>query len=132
VPGTSITTITSTSSTARELLIYLYDLSPLDADIFFRLLKDKRPMKLEELTRKIDRDKTNIFRSLQRLVNLGLCTKEIRTLQNGGYYHIYSAINIHTSKTKAEKRMKELQTSLYRILRKFENDIEKIIAEIPQ
>jgi predicted transcriptional regulator len=132
MPGLSTNTITNTSSTVRELLIYLYDLSPLDVDVFFILMKSNKPMKLEDLIKKIQRDKTNIFRSLQRLVSLGLCIKEVRTLQNGGYYHIYTTIDVKACKAEAQKRVNELQASLFRILRKFENEIEKIMESMPQ
>jgi predicted transcriptional regulator len=131
MPGLSTTMITSTSSTVRDLLIYLYNLSPLDAEVFFILMKSNKPMKLEDLTKKIERDKTNIFRSLQRLVSFGLCIKEIRTLQNGGYYHVYTVIDVKTCKAEVEKKVNEVQTGLFKILKKFENDIEKIMEAMP-
>jgi predicted transcriptional regulator len=128
MPGSPISTITRLNSTAKDLFIYLYDLSPLDADLFFMLMKNKKPMILEELAKKTNRDKSNVFRSVQKLVNSGICIKETRTLKDGGYYHVYSAVDTKTFKMETEKRVKELQASFDRILRKFEHDIESMVA----
>jgi predicted transcriptional regulator len=128
MPGSPISTITRLNSTAKDLFIYLYDLSPLDADLFFTLMKNKKPMILEELAKKIKRDKSNVFRSVQKLVNSGICIKETRTLKDGGYYHVYSAVDTKTFKMETENRVKELQASFDRILRKFEHDIENMVA----
>jgi predicted transcriptional regulator len=128
MPAASIATITSASATVKDLLLYLYDLSPLDMEVFFLLLKSKVPMKLEELASKIDRDRTNIFRSLQKLVNLGLCIKDVKTLQNGGYYHIYSSIDIKTLKAELKERIEEIHAGLCRLLLNMTEDgIQKVI-----
>ena len=128
MPGSPISTITRLNSTAKDLFIYLYDLSPLDADLFFILMKSKKPVILEDLAKKINRDKSNVFRSAQKLVSSGICIKESRTIKGGGYYHVYSAVDTKTFKMETEKRVKELQTSFDRILRKFEEDIENMIS----
>ena len=128
MPGSPISTITRLNSTAKDLFIYLYDLSALDADLFFMLMKGKKPLILEDLAKKTNRDKSNIFRSVQKLVNSGICIKETRTLRDGGYYHAYSAVDTKTFKMETEKRVKELKSSFDRILRKFEDDIENMVA----
>jgi predicted transcriptional regulator len=128
MPGSPISTITRLNSTAKDLFIYLYDLSPLDADLFFILMKSKKPAILEDLAKKINRDKSNVFRSVQKLVGSGICIKESRSIKGGGYYHVYSAIDTKTFKMETEKRVKELQASFDRILRKFEEDIENMVS----
>lgn len=128
MPGSPISTITRLNSTAKDLFIYLYDLSPLDADLFFILMKSKKPVILEDLGKKINRDKSNVFRSIQKLVSSGICIKESRTIKGGGYYHVYSAVDTKTFKMETEKRVKELQVSFDRILRKFEEDIENMVS----
>jgi predicted transcriptional regulator len=128
MPGSPISTITRLNSTAKDLFIYLYDLSSLDADLFFILLKSKKPVILEDLAKKINRDKSNVFRSVQKLVSSGICIKESRTIKGGGYYHMYSAVDTKTFKMETEKRVKELQASFDRILRKFEEDIENMVS----
>ena len=125
-----LSTLTRMNSTIRDLFIYLYDLSPLDLDLLFTLIKHKKPMTLEELSTKADRDKSTTFRSLQKLVGLGICIKETKTLKEGGYYHVYSAIDNKTFKMETEKKVKELEASFHRLLRKFEDNMQEVIASV--
>lgn len=88
-------------------------------------------MTLEELTQELDRDKSTVLRSLQKLVALGICIKETKTIKEGGLYHIYSAIDIDSFKLETEKRIKELEKSFHRILRKF-GDMQTMISDFYQ
>ena len=132
MPSSPISAITRMNSTVKDLFIYLYDLSPLELDLLFFLIKNKKPLTMEELARKADRDKSTIFRSLQKLVGLGICIKDTKTLKEGGYYHAYSAIDMESFRMETEKRVKELHESFDRLLRKFEEDMEKAILSFYQ
>ncbi len=127
-----IKTITRVNSTVKDLFIYLYDLSPLELDLVFILIKNKKSMTLEELAKRVDRDKSTAFRALQKLVDLGICNKETKTLKEGGYYHAYSGIDIESFKMETEKRVKELEDSFHRLLRKFEEDMGRAISSFYQ
>jgi predicted transcriptional regulator len=132
-----ITALTRINSTVRDLFIYLYNLSPLELDILLTLITNsannsKKSMTLEELTQEVDRDKSTVFRSLQKLVALGICIKETKTIKEGGLYHIYSAIDIESFRLETEKRIKELEKSFHRILRKFEDDMQTMISDFYQ
>ena len=129
MPASSIKTLTRMNSTIKDLFIYLYDLSPLDLDLLFIMIKNKEEaLTLEELSKNADRDKSTTFRALQKLVGLGICIKEARTVKEGGYYHVYRAIDIESFRAETEKRVKELEQSIHRLLRKFEEDMDKAIA----
>jgi len=132
MPASPIKTITRINSTVKDLFIYMYDLSPLELDLLFILIKNKKSMTLEELAKKVDRDKSTVFRSLQKLVDLGICNKETKTLKEGGYYHAYSGIDIESFKLETEKRVKELEDSFHRLLRKFEEDLGNAISSFYQ
>jgi len=132
MPASPIKTITRMNSTVKDLFIYMYDLSPLELDLLFILIKNKKSMTLEELAKKVDRDKSTVFRSLQKLVDLGICNKETKTLKEGGYYHAYSGIDIESFKLETEKRVKELEDSFHRLLKKFEEDLGNAISSFYQ
>ena len=127
-----LSSLTRMNSTLRDLFIYLYDLSPLELDILFLLIKKDRPLTLEELVKEVDRDKSTAFRSLQKLVGLGICVKETRTIKEGGYFHVYSAIDMKTFRMVTEQKVKELEATFHRLLRKFEDNIQDIVESIYQ
>jgi predicted transcriptional regulator len=125
-----LSSITRMNSTVKDLFIYIYDLSPLDLDLLLLLIKSKKPMSLEELAKQANRDKSTVFRSLQKLVSLGICVEETKTIKEGGYYHMYSAIDIKTFKMETEKKVKDLEASFHRLLRKFEDNMQEIISSV--
>src|SRR5919106_4173635 len=125
-----LSSLTRLNSTVKDLFLYIYDLSPLEMDLLFLLIKKKKEATLDEITNMADRDKSTVFRSLQKLVGLGIVTKETKTTKEGGYYHVYSAIDVKTFKLETEKRVKDLEDSFHRILRKFEGELREIITTV--
>jgi predicted transcriptional regulator len=127
MPSTPLSSITRMSATVKDLFTYLYDLAPLELDLLLILNRINKPLTLDEISQVTDRDRTTVFRSLQKLVNAGICNKETKTMRDGGYYHVYSPIEIETFKLETQKRVDELKIGLDRILKKFEEDMNKAI-----
>jgi predicted transcriptional regulator len=128
----SVNTLTRMNATVKDLFIQLYDLSPLDLDILFMLIskKNHEPMTLDQVSEDADRDRSTTFRSLQKLVGLGLCVKETKTIKDGGYFHVYSVVDMETFKKETERRVKDLQISLDRLLKKFEGEMQTAISSM--
>jgi predicted transcriptional regulator len=126
-PSNSINMLTQIDSSCEDVFACLYNLSTSEINLLTILLKSKGPLTLEALSNKSSRDKGTVFRSLQKLVSLDLCTKESKTLKGGGYYHLYNAVDIDTIEKNIEKRIREIQRSLNKIIKRFRNDIEKKI-----
>jgi predicted transcriptional regulator len=128
----SVNTLTRMNATVKDLFIQLYDLSPLDLDILFMLISKKieEPMTLDQVSKETDRDRSTTFRSLQKLVGLGLCVKETKTIKEGGYFHVYSVVDMETFRVETERRVEDLQKSLDRLLKKFEGEMQKAISSM--
>ena len=128
----SVNTLTRMNATVKDLFIQLYDLSPPELDILFMLIsrENEQPMTLDEVAKEMDRDRSTTFRSLQKLVSLGLVVKETKTIKDGGYFHVYSAVDRETFKKETERKVKDLQKSLDRLLRKFESDMQEAISSM--
>ena len=126
-----VNTLTRMNATVKDLFIQLYDLSPLDLDILFMLISKKKGepmMTLDQISKEADRVRSTTFRSLQKLVTLGLLIKESKTIKEGGYVHVYSAVDMDTLKIETERRVKNLQKSLERLLKRFESDMQEAIS----
>lgn len=128
VPASSVSSITRMNSSIRDLFTILYDLSPLELELLFILISKNKPVALETLAKELDRDKTTVFRSLQKMVNLRICEKETKTLKEGGWYHVYKAIDVAAFKMETEKRVKEIKESFDRLLKRFESELDKSIS----
>jgi predicted transcriptional regulator len=128
----SVNTLTRFNATVKDLFIQIYDLSAPELDILFMLISREKeePMTLDEVSKEMDRDRSTTFRSLQKLVSLGLLVKETKTIKDGGYFHVYSAVDRETFKRETERKVKELQKSLDRLLKKFESDMQQAISSM--
>jgi predicted transcriptional regulator len=67
-------------------------------------------MRTDDLAKFIVRDRSTAYRCLKHLVACDICEKTVVHLENGGYYHLYSAISPELVK----KKMKECTENWYR------------------
>jgi predicted transcriptional regulator len=121
--------LTQFDYSCEDVFACLYNLSTSEINLLSILLKSKEPLTLESLSNRTKRDKGTVFRSLQKLVSLDLCTKESRTLKGGGYYHLYNAVDINNIEKNTEHKVKEIQASLNRIMKGFRSGIEEMIQD---
>jgi predicted transcriptional regulator len=120
--------LTARNATCKDLLSCLYDLSSTDTRLLALLLREGKPKTLDELAGSMERDRGTVFRSLQRLVSLGFCTKQTVNLKEGGYKHLYNTVGVEKIEENAEQRIKEIQSSLKRLMGKFHQDIREMAA----
>ena len=60
----------------------------------------------------------------------GICEKDVKTLKEGGWYHVYTAIDIVAFKMETEKRVNEIKESFDSLLKKFEADLNKTLNPV--
>ena len=128
-----ISSLIRTNTTIRDLFVYLYELNPLEADLLFILIKTKKKgLTLDELSKLSNRKKSTVFRSMQHLSYLKLCNREMETRTEGGYYYLYSAIDIESLKKETENRVKQLEASIHSLLKSFESHVQRTISTFYQ
>ena len=57
--------------------------------IVYKKLKETVKIRADDLEKLLKKDRSTVYRSLQRLTCSGLCLKETKNIQQGGYYHVY-------------------------------------------
>jgi len=133
VPYYSINLLTHQNSSCEDVFACLYNLSTSDSNLLLLLLKYKKKEEdgttLGSIAKRMNKDKGTVFRSLQKLVSLGFCTKQTRIMKGGGYFHVYRAADITTIENNVDYRIREIEASLNRIRKKFKEDIKKMIVQ---
>ncbi len=71
------------------LLECFHGLRDLDRRVFARLVDGGEPMTVDELSERIDRERSTAYRSVQRLIDADLVEKRQVNYDHGGYYHVY-------------------------------------------
>jgi len=83
--------ISSGKGTCRDVLRCIFGLGEVEIEIYRRLLRSG-PSRIEALQPSISRDKSTLYRALQRLIEAGLVDREVKNLKRGGQFHEYSAV----------------------------------------
>ncbi len=120
----SIQFLTRKGATCSELLTCLYNLKQMDLDILFVVARGDQ-VTLDEISEAVKRNRSTVHRSLSKLVSLSLVYKRVRTLKEGGYYHIYIAAEESKIKEQASLKVKEITQSLERLVDNFVTDFHR-------
>ncbi|MEF8879877.1 MAG: helix-turn-helix domain-containing protein [Candidatus Thermoplasmatota archaeon] len=80
----------------------IFNLNERDIQIF-KKLRETGEINASDLAKKVGKERSTVYRSLQKLEKCGMCVKETKTLDRGGYYHIYKCSQTEKIKNKAKK-----------------------------
>ncbi|MEM2134649.1 MAG: helix-turn-helix domain-containing protein [Candidatus Jordarchaeaceae archaeon] len=74
---------------AADIIKCALGIRELEVRTYFTLLK--RPMQVQEIAEKLQRNRSTIQRCLTNLISKGLATRRTRSIPRGGYYYEYEA-----------------------------------------
>jgi predicted transcriptional regulator len=78
------------------------------------------PLRADDLADKMSRERSTVYRALQRLMSCGMCYRETKSLEKGGYYHVYSAVSKDILKMKMEHCVEEWHKRMQEALARFD------------
>lgn len=123
---TDISILKKEGSCCTELFQCFYDLSENECDAFYAVAASEGTT-LDDLSALISRDRSTTHRLLQKLVGLDLCYKEKKTLDRGGYIHVYKAYSVKRIKTQLENRISDYVNQLNSLASRIESDLNRKI-----
>lgn len=103
-----------------DVAMCILGLKSLDMDAYKSLLA-KGPMTAENLGELLCRERSTAYRSLQNLISCGLVYRETRTIDIGGYFYEYVAVD----PTKVKEMIQENIDKWY-------EKVTKLVANIDQ
>ncbi len=83
-----------------------------EAEVYGTLLR-LRSADVDEIAKKVEKDKTTVYRALQNLVDKGLAVREYRIMRSGGYKYIYRPVPIKNFKEIVTRRVNEILNVLF-------------------
>ena len=125
----SIQLLTRKGATCSDLLSCLYNLKPIDLQVFLEVAK-KQSATLDEVADAVQRDRSSTHRCLSKLLSAGLIIKQSRTLKGGGYFHVYSTVEPSKIKLQARQKVKEITEGLESLIESFESDLTRHIQSL--
>ena len=85
----------------------LYELNELDRECYRVLSEAGTPLTIDELAAAVDRERSTAYRSVQRLLEVGLLEKEQVNYEDGGYYHVYDTADVDSVATEMQRRLND-------------------------
>jgi len=79
----------------------IFDLNKLDLDVY-NFLKKEKEARAKTLAEQLKKERSTVYRSLQKLTCSGICKKKTNTIESGGYYHTYEINDTDKIKEKLE------------------------------
>ena len=84
----------------------IFDMNQLDINVF-KTLQEVGEARADEIADILNRERSTVYRSLQKLTACGICQKITKTIKKGGYYHIYQTQSPQSVRTQAEQCLDE-------------------------
>ena len=91
----------------ENLLGCFYNLNDLDRKVYFLLTRSRTPLTNDDIAKALKKDKTAVYRSLQKLLTCGLISKTKRTYERRpSYNYLYQAVDIRIVKKRLREDLK--------------------------
>lgn len=89
-------------SSCQDLMKCAYNLNEFELGVYKRL-SEAGPVRADDLAKLVGKERSTVYRALQKLMSCGICYRETKSLGRGGYYHVYIAID----RTELKKRLEQ-------------------------
>lgn len=96
----------------EQLFRHLFGLNDLDRKVYGLLNEHDAEMQLDDLADEVDRDRSTVYRSVQRLLNEELVEKKQFNYDTGGYCHVYRAIDPAEAAEKMQNKLNSMYVDL--------------------
>jgi predicted transcriptional regulator len=102
-----------------DVIQCIYNLNQLDL-LVFNYLRTNGCSRTDTIAKKLKKERSTVYRSLQRLTCCGLCIKKTKTIKQGGYYHVYQCAKSNTTKKQINKCIDEWYRTMKNTIKKLE------------
>jgi predicted transcriptional regulator len=104
------------------LLECFHGLKDLDKQCFHRLIEHDAALTVDDLAAAVDRERSTVYRSVQRLLDAGVITKEQINYDQGGYYHVYKPVDPAVIREDMQRLLNDWYAEIGQLLKRFEDE----------
>ena len=97
---------TSKNFCCDDVIKCIFDFNNLDFNVYKKLKEDGEST-AQDLSKKLNKERSTVYRSLQKLTKCGLCIKKTNKIDSGGIYHTYKSVESELIKKKIESCLDE-------------------------
>jgi predicted transcriptional regulator len=113
----------------EDMVQCVLGLKSLDIDTYKALLTHG-PLTAEKLGEILSRERSTAYRSLQNLIACGIVYRETRSIDSGGYYYEYVAIEPQEMKQMVKKNVDEWYNQMNELIDKMDDKVRALIMRL--
>jgi predicted transcriptional regulator len=106
------------ASTCSDIVQCAFSLNDFDLEVYNRL-NGAGALRADDLADMMGKDRSTVYRSLQKMLSCGICYRETKSIERGGYFHIYKAIEREELKRKLRSCVDDWYARMNQILERF-------------
>lgn len=103
----------------ESLLDCFHGLKSLDKDCFEALVESGDPLTVDEIAARVDRERSTAYRSIQRLLEVGLVEKEQVNREGGSYYHVYRPADAEVVADEMQRLLNDWYAQMGQLIQEF-------------
>jgi predicted transcriptional regulator len=115
----------------EDMVKCVLGLKSLDIEAYNALLLDG-PLTSEKLGEILNRERSTAYRSLQNLIACGIVYRETRSIESGGYYYEYVAIEPQEMKQMVKKNVDEWYNQMNDLIEKMDDKVSVLIQRMDE
>jgi predicted transcriptional regulator len=104
--------------TCHDLVQCAFSLADFEVEVYYQL-SQAGPLRADELATKIKKDRSTVYRALQKLMTCGMVYRETKSIERGGYYHVYKAISKELLRERLEHCVNDWYAHMQEVLSRF-------------
>ncbi len=110
----------SSLKSCKDIVQCAFNLNDFEVQVFRDAFRNG-PVRADELADLMGVERSKVYRALQKLLSCGLCMRDTRSLDKGGYYHVYSAIDRNALRSRMEGCIEEWNERMKAALSRFDD-----------
>jgi predicted transcriptional regulator len=109
--------------TCHDLVQCAFSLAEFEVEVYYQL-SQAGPLRADELAAKMGKDRSTVYRALQKLMTCGMVYRETKSIERGGYFHVYKAIGQDMLRERLEHCVNDWYAHMQEVLSKFGDEPE--------
>ncbi len=102
------------------LLECFHSLKQIDREVFQIMNESGEPLTVDEIAEEVDRERSTAYRSVQRLMQAGIVTKQQVNYDQGGYYHVYLPRNASEVAQEMQRMLNDWYAQMGQLIGEFD------------
>ena len=111
------------------LLECIHGLRELDRECFRILTASRTSLTIDEIADEVDRERSTVYRAVQRLLQAGLIQKEQVNYEQGGYYHVYRPSDPDQVADDMQRLLNDWYAKMGQLIHEFRNKYDGAVEE---